>query len=208
MDGPDEALAYDTMDHSVVNRAFADAVLALFPAARALLDLGAGTARIPLELCRVLPAATVTATDLSPAMLALGAANVAAAGLTPRVALAIVDACELPWPAGAFDAVVSNSLVHHVPDTVRLFRSIARVSGGGGLLVRDLCRPADADAVEALVAQYTRGESASAQELFRASLHAALTVAEVRSMIAELGFDPAGVRATSDRHWTWQGIKS
>jgi hypothetical protein len=39
--------------------------------------------------------------------------------------------------------------------------------------------------------------------MFRESLQAALTLAEVREMAASLGRDPAGVAMTSDRHWTW-----
>ena len=43
--------------------------------------------------------------------------------------------------------------------------------------------------------------------MFADSLHAALTLDEVRRMIAAIGFDPSTVRATSDRHWTWTAHK-
>ena len=32
----------------------------------------------------------------------------------------------------------------------------------------------------------------------------ARTVAEMRSLVTELGFDPDTVRQTTDRHWTWE----
>ena len=41
--------------------------------------------------------------------------------------------------------------------------------------------------------------------MFAESLHAALTVDEVPELVAGVGFDPAGVRQTTDRHWTWVG---
>ena len=43
--------------------------------------------------------------------------------------------------------------------------------------------------------------------MFRESLHAALTLDEIREMVAEFGFDPNSVQLTSDRHWTWAAIK-
>ena len=53
MDTPDEAIAYDEMDHSYVNRLFVDDYLSGVPeGVNDLLDLGTGTARIPIEMCR------------------------------------------------------------------------------------------------------------------------------------------------------------
>ncbi len=43
--------------------------------------------------------------------------------------------------------------------------------------------------------------------MFADSLHAALTLAEVRGIVAKFGFAPDGVQATSDRHWTWTAHK-
>jgi hypothetical protein len=34
-----------------------------------------------------------------------------------------------------------------------------------------------------------------------------LTLGEVRELVSRLGFDPARVTQTSDRHWTWAAIK-
>lgn len=55
MDTPEEALAYDSMDHADVNRVFVDDFLAADPEAGEILDLGTGTALIPIELCRRAP---------------------------------------------------------------------------------------------------------------------------------------------------------
>ncbi len=44
--------------------------------------------------------------------------------------------------------------------------------------------------------------------MFAASLHAALTLAEIRQLVAKLGFQPQTVQATSDRHWTWAAWKT
>jgi hypothetical protein len=77
------------------------------------------------------------------------------------------------------------------------------VAPGGTLFVRDLARPDGPEAVTALVTTYAGKESPSARALFEASLHAALTVAEVQEIVRSLGLPTEGVALTSDRHWTW-----
>jgi hypothetical protein len=64
-------------------------------------------------------------------------------------------------------------------------------------------RPENDAAVAHIVATYAVDANAHQQQMFGASLRAALTLDEVRDMIVSLGFPPATVRATSDRHWTW-----
>jgi ubiquinone/menaquinone biosynthesis C-methylase UbiE len=202
MDTEAETAAYDAMDHRGVNRAFVDDLLAAAPSPRRVLDLGAGTALIPIALVAAAPHARVTAVDLAAAMLRRGADNVARAGLADRISLVVASATALPFRAGDFDAVVSNSLAHHVPEPGALFASIAAAAGDGAVFVRDLARPASAAEVEALVERYGAGESAEARELFRASLHAALTPSEVRALAEAHGLADASVAMTSDRHWT------
>ena len=51
---------------------------------------------------------------------------------------------------------------------------------------------------------YAGKEVQHAKQMFADSLRAALTVAEVQGMIESLGEDPAAVRQTSNRHWTWE----
>ena len=203
MDSADEARAYDEMDHRDVNRRFVDDARAANPDARRVLDLGAGTGLIPIELCARDAAVRVTAVDLAPAMLRRAAENVARAGVTDRVALVLCDVGALPYGPADHDLVTSNSLVHHVPDARVMFRALAKAAGdGGAVFVRDLCRPEQGHEVDALVERYAAGESALARSLFHASLHAALTVDEVRDAAEAAGLRGATVAKTSDRHWT------
>ena len=95
--------------------------------------------------------------------------------------------------------------MHHIPEPAEVLVEMVRVTAPGGVLfVRDLLRPADAAALRGLVEQYAAGGNAHQQKMFAESLHAALSLAEVRERVAALGFDPSEVRPTSDRHWTWQ----
>jgi ubiquinone/menaquinone biosynthesis C-methylase UbiE len=205
MDSAEEARDYDAMDHSAVNARFVADLLAAHGPCRGgeILDVGTGPGRIAVALCQADPAARVMAVDLAEAMLERARRNVAAAGLAGRIACVRGDAKALPWESDRFEAVVSNTIVHHIPEPAGALAEMARlVAPGGTLFVRDLARPASMAEVGALVAAYAGNEAPAAQQLFEASLLASLTVAEVQAIARDLGLPPEGVAMTSDRHWT------
>ncbi|WP_442483824.1 methyltransferase domain-containing protein [Aeoliella sp. SH292] len=205
MDTPDEAVAYDQMDHSGVNRRFVDDLLAAWGSIEGtveVVDLGTGTALIPIELCRRDARVHVVAVDAAEHMLEVARANIARAGLADRIRLELADAKQ--QSAGAYDVVMSNSLVHHLSEPAMFFdRAVELLRPRGMLFVRDLFRAASEAEWHRLVDLYTVGESEHARQMFAESLRAALTVDEVRELVAARGFDSASVTATSDRHWTW-----
>ena len=204
MDSPEEAHDYDAMDHREVNRAFVGDFLAVWDRSGPVLDVGTGTAQIPIELCRQDPAARVSGVDMAGHMLDVARENVRRAGFTDRLLLEQADAKRLPFAAGAFGAVISNSIVHHIPAPAEVLAEMVRVTRPGGLLfVRDLLRPTTAVELRHLVATYAGDANAHQHKMFADSLHAALNLAEIRALVAELGLDPASVRQTTDRHWTW-----
>jgi ubiquinone/menaquinone biosynthesis C-methylase UbiE len=203
MDSAEEARDYDAMDHAEVNRVFVADFLAVWDGHNPILDLGTGTAQIPVELCRRSPA-EVVAVDLAQHMIALARTNVQKAGLADCVRLERIDAKRLPFAAGTFAAVISNSIVHHIPEPATVLTEMLRVlRRGGRVFVRDLVRPASESEVQRLVATYAGQSNAHQQAMFADSLRAALTITEVQTLIEALGQEPRDVRQTSDRHWTW-----
>jgi ubiquinone/menaquinone biosynthesis C-methylase UbiE len=208
MDSPEEARDYDAMDHSTVNRVFVADFLACWSGQGSVLDVGTGTALIPIELCRSEPVAQVVAIDLAEHMLALGRVNVSRAGFDGRIQLQCCDAKHMPFADASFAAVISNSIVHHIPQPGLVLSEMVRVVRPGGVLfVRDLLRPADDAMVRQLVTAYSGDANAHQQQMFGDSLRAALTLAEIQGLVTALGFDKTSVRQTTDRHWTWQAHK-
>lgn len=204
MDSVAEARDYDAMDHSTVNRVFVADFLAVWDGIGPILDVGTGTAQIPIELCRSHASAAVTAIDLAEHMLALGQENVRRAGLAGRIKLERRDAKRLPHADGSFGAIISNSIVHHIPEPAGVLAEMVRVTRPGGcIFVRDLLRPGDDATVRHLVATYAGDANAHQQKMFDDSLRAALTLEEVRALVTALHLDLAHVLKTSDRHWTW-----
>src|SRR5580700_8035476 len=122
MDTPEEAHDYDTMDHSAVNRVFVNDFLAACRPAGQILDVGTGTAQIPIELCRQLPDVHVTAIDAASHMIAVAEKNVRGAGLATRIALRLCDAKAMPFADRCFAAIISNSIVHHIPGPLAVLR--------------------------------------------------------------------------------------
>lgn len=208
MDDPQEAVTYDEMDHSEVNCRFVDDLLAGGPVGPDILDLGTGTARIPVELCKRVPDCRVLASDGAVSMLDVARYNVAVSSMDYRIQLHHGDAKALDIEDETFDAVISNSLIHHLPEPEPAIAEIVRLTRPGGrIFVRDLCRPETLEAVEELVERIAGGETPAAQTMFRQSLHAALTLDEIRALVAKHGFASEDVTMTSDRHWTWQSCK-
>jgi ubiquinone/menaquinone biosynthesis C-methylase UbiE len=209
MDTSDEATEYDTMDHSTVNRKFVQDLVVHGELGRDVLDLGTGTARIPIELCRVNQDVRIMASDAAVSMLDLARYNIEVESLIGRIFLHNGDSKHLVFEEEYFDTVISNSLVHHIPEPRRVLSEAVRVLRPGGLIfIRDLCRPQTADQVEGFVKEYCGAETETAQQLFRQSLHAALTLDEIRSLVVDLGFSAEGVQMSSDRHWTWADRKA
>jgi ubiquinone/menaquinone biosynthesis C-methylase UbiE len=206
MDTAEEARDYDGMDHWEVNARFVVDFLRAHGPCRGgeILDVGTGTARIPIALCQADAQARVVGLDLAAHMLARAKENIAAAGLTDRIRLAHGDAKAVRRPAGHFEAVISNSIVHHIPEPAAAVEEMLRlVAPGGTVLVRDLYRPADLATLDGLVQAYAGSEAAAARALFAASLHAALTLEEAGVLVQTLGVRAESVAMTSDRHWTW-----
>lgn len=198
-----EATAYDAMDFVAVNTIFATDAISLDPHAIKILDIGTGTARIPILMCQHQPQYLITGVDLAQSMLIIGQRNVDEAGLTQRIKLERVDSKRMPYPDLEFDMVISNSLVHHLPDPLSLFGEIKRlVKPGGAILIRDLIRPETEQLVNDLVTKFSEGYDARQQQLFYDSLKAALTLAEIQELIDRVGLAQVKLTQSSELHWT------
>jgi len=222
MDTAHDAREYNSMDHTAVNTLFVtDLVRALtdwslqrlvpLSAMLEVLDLGAGTAQIPIELARRATHLHITAVDAAESMLALANLNITTAGLTDRITIVHADAKKLAatqsgarFDTASYEVVISNSIFHHIPDPREVIAEAIRVTAPGGLLFhRDLCRPHDEAELDRIANTYAADATPYQRKLFTDSLHAALTLDEMQHLVADFGFAPETVRMTSDRHWTW-----
>jgi ubiquinone/menaquinone biosynthesis C-methylase UbiE len=207
MDSPAEAIAYDAMDFTEVNNAFAQAAIAIAqPLTQGLiLDAGTGTARIPIAIALQQPQWQIIGIDLAKSMLELGKRNIEQAGLQAQIQLECIDAKQMPYPDAYFDMVISNSIVHHLSDPMTFFRELQRViKPNGSIFLRDLSRPDNLEILNALVDSIGSEYDEEQKRLFRDSLHAAFTVAEIQAITTAAGITDANIYQSSDRHWTME----
>lgn len=205
----DEAAEYFEMDHSGVNRLFVDELLK-GPTGPLVVDLGCGPAGIPIELCQRSTDYEVIATDGEVEMLEIAKQEIDIAGCLGQISLnhVAVESMEL-FEDGMADTVISNSLLHHLDEPAVGLETALRITRDGGrLFIRDLARPETLEEIESLVQAYSGKESENGQQLFRQSLHAALTLREIRSIARGLGIPEDHVQMTSDRHWTIDWCRS
>ena len=204
MDTVDDARDYDAMDHAAPNRAFVDRLKQL-GARGYMLDLGTGPGHIPIMIAQEIAEAKVMAVDLSKNMLELAKKKLAATTLGDRVDFELADVKDLPFEDHVFDTVFSNTILHHIPEPIAMLREAWRVLKPGGLLlIRDLYRPSDEKALDALVKQHAGTEGEHAQRMFRESLCAALTPDELREVAKHAGMEGGEVVFDTDQHMSLQ----
>jgi SAM-dependent methyltransferase len=202
MDEPEQARAYAEADFHESHDQFVAAIATRFgPRSGLVLDLGWGPADPTVRLAIANPAVTIVGVDAGPVMLELAQVRVERAGLSGRIRL---EYRRLPDPSLAghpFDGVVSNSLLHHLPDPMVLWQTVlACVRPGGFIAVMDLLRPHQVSDVDRLVAVYAAGAPPVLQADFRNSLLAAYRPDEVKRQLARAGLGRLDVAPISDRH--------
>jgi 2-polyprenyl-3-methyl-5-hydroxy-6-metoxy-1,4-benzoquinol methylase len=209
MDEPEQALAYAKADFEEENQGFVERLLEYFPELASIrnlhiLDLGTGPGDIPIRLAKGLPHSHITAVDASMPMIRLAEGAVKAAGLQDRIRLHCerIQTFSLAEPA---QAVVSNSLLHHLPNPLRFWYAIKTLSPGAAVLVMDLLRPDSKEAAQAIVDQYTANESPILRRDFYNSLLAAFSEDEVAGQLAEMNLSRLLIDVPDDRHWVVGG---
>jgi SAM-dependent methyltransferase len=99
--------------------------------ARRILETAAGTGVVTEAMLAAMPEAEIVATDLNQAMLDVAATRID----SPRATFRAADAQALPFPDGAFDAVVCQFGVMFFADRVGAYREARRVLKADGIFL-------------------------------------------------------------------------
>lgn len=204
MEDGEQAMAYAQADFEEPNRLFVELFRSKFPdwsAEGTILDLGCGPGDICLRLARAFPGCGVDGLDGSAAMIELARRSLAGTGLDTRVRFVegLVPGARLP--ESRYQAVTSNSLLHHLHRPGLLWQAIRDLGEPEApVLVMDLMRPESEARAREIVDSYAADEAPVLREDFYNSLLAAFEPAEVASQLEEAGLRDLGIDLVSDRH--------
>ena len=208
MEDEAQVLAYAAADFEEENQGFLDRFREYFPEFTEghILDLGCGPGDIPVRFARALPSCRITGVDASEPMIGLAGVAVKQAGLADRITFRCerFQGVSLIEPV---DAVVSNSLLHHVPNPLQFWYRLRQlVKPGSPVLVMDLLRPDSPEEAQAIVDRNAAKEPDILRRDFYNSLLAAFTEDEVAAQLAEMNLSRLIVDVVDDRHWVVSGI--
>lgn len=204
MDDPAQAAAYAQADFETAHASFAGRFRDAFPGLELtgrVLDLGCGPCDVTRRFAAEFPHCTMDAVDGAANMLRFGREVIGRAGLDRRVRLIHSILPGTPLPAGAYDAIISNSLLHHLHKPAVLWESVVRhARPSAAVFVMDLLRPPTVRDALALVEAYCGDEPEILQRDFYRSLCAAFRPEEIRAQLQEAGLGYLSVKAVGDRH--------
>jgi ubiquinone/menaquinone biosynthesis C-methylase UbiE len=204
MDEEEQARAYSQADFSEPHEHFVALFRDAFPGLEptgTVLDLGCGPADVAIRFARAFPGCRIDGVDGAPAMLRFGREAVRRSGLEGRIRLIEGYLPGAVLPLEHYDAVISNSLLHHLADPAVLWDSAKRWGRPGvPVFVMDLRRPDDPGQAERLVRQYAENEPEVLRRDFHHSLHAAYRPEEVREQLRAADLAGLDLRIVSDRH--------
>ena len=110
--------------------------------------------------------------------------------------------CSLPRDVdrlGQYDVIISNSLLHHLPDPQILWQTIRRCAKpGAAFLVMDLIRPPSVGDARRLIEAYADGLPRLVTTDFYCSLLAAYRLDEVRRQLEEAELEDCTVTAVNE----------
>ena len=208
MDEAEQALAYAEADFSAANELFMDLFKAQYstPFEGSAIDLGCGPADIPIRFASAYQNCQLDAIDGAQAMLNLAADAIEDKRLNEQIKLHCKYLPALDLIGQHYDAVLSNSLLHHLKNPADLWHTIIHCARPGAtILVMDLLRPQDETSLENLVSMYAEDAPEVLRTDFKNSLYAAYTLEEVSQQLADADLGHLEVSQVSDRHFACFG---
>ena len=207
MDEASQALAYAEADFDEPNQLFLELFMDRFPDfdGTTVVDLGCGPADITTAFALQHPGVKAIGVDGAQSMLEFGHRRIEKTDLTGQVVLKCLylepDSFKHICPSGKADAVISNSLLHHLATPDTLWQAINFLGGNGTkILVMDLTRPDSTLEARKIVDTYASDEPDILRQDFYNSLLAAYTVDEIRGQLDDHGLGGLCISRPSDRH--------
>lgn len=211
MDDEEQARAYAAADFEEPHNRFIELFREAFPRLEVqgfVLDLGCGPGDITVRFARAFPGCRIHGIDGAASMLDCGREIIERAGdIHGRIELFQMMLPGPQTPRCRYNALISNSLLHHLADPQALWETVLGNSEPGApVFIMDLMRPQTSAKAQKMVELYMPGEPEILRRDFYNSLRAAYTIDEVRGQLSDAGLGGLTIRQVSDRHLAVWGI--
>jgi len=206
MEDEDQVAAYAGADfdepHSHFIQLFKDC-FASRTVAGSVLDLGCGPGDISFRFAMACPVCTVEGVDGAENMVHYARQRLNAdSSLNGRLEFTLGFLPDVELKQSDYDILISNSLLHHLPDPGVLWKTIKRYAAKGAMVfVMDLLRPDSVQQARLFVETYAANEKQILQRDFYNSLLAAFSLDEVKAQLRHEGLGHLQCKQISDRHF-------
>jgi len=173
------------------------------------IDMGCGPGDISRRFALAYPSAIIHAVDGSRPMLAKAVDLFSNQNdLKERVHFIYGILPNVRLPRKAYDALISNSLLHHLYNPEILWEFINFYSQKDSLIfVMDLVRPQSVEEAEKLVKKHAADESRSLHREFCNSLCAAFSIEEIEGQLINANLTQLNIEQVSDHHIIISGLQ-
>lgn len=214
MNDPEQVLAYSSADFESAHQSVIENFSQIFPnifsdqgpPLQNILDLGCGSGDVTVRFAHQYPDCKIDAVDGAEEMLKQAEILIKEESLSKRITLHHQQLLNCTFENESYDAIISNSLLHHLHEPQHLWSIIKQFATNENkrdetaIYICDLYRPDSTQQASALVDQYASGEPEILRKDFYNSLLAAFTPDEVRAQINNAGLDSLNIDVVSDRH--------
>lgn len=200
----EQAAAYARADFSQPHDFFVSLCIekfGVFGLGENVIDLGCGSCDVTLRLAKAYVNSKFVAIDGSQEMLKHGKRAISGSGKSSQIKVQHLYLPTRQLGNKAYDAVVSNSLLHHLKDPQDLWGSVKwTAKPGAAIFVMDLMRPKSVKIAEQLVAENAGDEPEILRRDFYHSLCAAYCPEEIKDQLIRAELSSLSVEVVSDRH--------
>ena len=204
MNDPEQVLAYANADFEAAHQSVIENFSQIFPndpSLQNVLDLGCGSGDVTVRFAHRYPNWKIDAVDGAEEMLKQAEILIKEESLSERITLHHQQLQNYTFGNESYDAIISNSLLHHLHEPQHLWSIIKQfATHTTAIYVCDLFRPDTSQQASELVDQYANKEPEILRKDFYNSLLAAFTSDEVRAQINNAGLDRLNIDVVSDRH--------
>ena len=204
MNDREQVLAYSHADFEEAHQSVIDNFAQIFPNITDLnnvLDLGCGSGDVTVRFAQRYTSCHIDALDGAEEMLIQAKQLISKYSLTQRITLHLQQLQSCTIENKVYQAIISNSLLHHLHEPQNLWSTIKQYSSENtAIYICDLCRPDTSQRAKELVDQYAHNEPEILRRDFYNSLLAAFTLNEVQAQLENAQLDGLNIDKVSDRH--------